>query len=64
MISYAFQIAEEVYNDEPTSFVEALKNKENEQWMIAMAEELRSPDKNKTWEMIPKPTSAKIVGSM
>lgn len=36
MISYAFQIVEEVCNEEPASFEEAVKGKENEQWMIAM----------------------------
>lgn len=31
--------------------------------MIAMTKELHSLNKNKTWELIPKPRSAKIVGS-
>ncbi|KAL0322887.1 UNVERIFIED_CONTAM: hypothetical protein Sangu_1908000 [Sesamum angustifolium] len=47
--------------EEPTSYNEALKTPESENWLLAMEEEMKSLHDNKTWILVPKPKDASIV---
>jgi hypothetical protein len=45
---------------EPTNFEEARKE---EDWIRAMNEELDQIEKNKTWELVPRPENKNVIGS-
>jgi hypothetical protein len=45
---------------EPTNFEEASKE---EDWIRAMNEELDQIEKNKTWELVPRPENKNVIGS-
>lgn len=45
---------------EPKKFSEASKRQE---WMDAMEEELHQIEKNKTWELFPRPKDKNIIGT-
>ncbi|KAL0368464.1 UNVERIFIED_CONTAM: Retrovirus-related Pol polyprotein from transposon TNT 1-94 [Sesamum calycinum] len=47
--------------EEPTSYNEALKTPESENWLLAMKEEMKSLHDNKTWILVPKPKDVSIV---
>ena len=44
---------------EPTDYEEAIKN---QNWMIAMKEELSMIEKNKTWILVERPKDRKVIG--
>jgi len=48
LIYLALTIAEEIQATEPRNFKEALNNKESEEWISAMEEQIISLEKNKT----------------
>ena len=52
-ISYLLQV-------EPTSIKEACKD---ESWVKAMNEELDQIEKNKTWELVPRPKDKNVIGT-
>ncbi|KAK4400104.1 Retrovirus-related Pol polyprotein from transposon TNT 1-94 [Sesamum angolense] len=57
-----FQLALNTKNlEEPTSYNEALKTPESENWLLAMKEEMKSLHDNKTWILVPKPKDTSIV---
>lgn len=62
MVFYALSIAEQVEHAEPTSYKEAMKNKDIDKWEMAMKEELDSLLKNNTWELVNKPQGQRILG--
>lgn len=47
--------------DEPTSFQEAMKSSNKNDWVLAMEEELESLARNKTWIMVYPPDGQKLV---
>ena len=49
--------------DEPQSTKEALSGKNREKWKKALEEEYKSLMNNDTWELVPPPEDANIVGS-
>ncbi|CAL9005189.1 unnamed protein product, partial [Prunus brigantina] len=57
-VHYALNASEE----EPTTFQEAVENKERESWMEAMMQEMESLHQNLVWELVPKPKSRKVMG--
>lgn len=46
----------------PKTFKEILTRQDKQHWLAATDEELRSLDKNGTWELVPKPDNTNIVG--
>ncbi|CAL2228538.1 unnamed protein product [Prunus armeniaca] len=48
--------------EEPTTFQEAVENKERESWMEAMMQEMESLHQNSVWELVPKPKDRKVIG--
>ena len=44
---------------EPTYYEEAMKN---QNWVLAMKEELSTIEKNKTWILVEKPKDEKVIG--
>src|ERR1700712_3703123 len=48
---------------EPLSYSEALRRPDAEQWKQAALEELNAHSTNGTWELVPRPTGKKIIGS-
>ena len=48
LIYFALTITEEIQATEPRNFKEALNNKESEEWISAMEEQIISLEKNKT----------------
>lgn len=61
-VNCAEETEEIAYNAE-TSLEEALHAPHAEKWLQAFASEMTSIIKNKTWEIIEKPTDYKVVGS-
>ena len=61
MISYALLTAESYDEEEPQSLKEAINSKDADKWKIAMADEMRSLQKNQTWELVPRPKNQKVV---
>ncbi|CAL9005295.1 unnamed protein product [Prunus brigantina] len=57
-VHYALNASEE----EPTTFQEAVENKERESWMEAMMQEMESLHQNLVLELVPKPKSRKVMG--
>ncbi|BFG26329.1 hypothetical protein CerSpe_126030 [Prunus speciosa] len=57
-VHYALNASEE----EPTTFQEAVENKERESWMEAMMQEMESLHQNSVWELVPKPKGRKVIG--
>ena len=49
-----------LYNIEPKNVVDASKY---ESWMKAINEELDQIEKNKTWELVPRPTNKNVIGT-
>ena len=62
LIAYALSVAEELLDDEPKSFHEAIKSNDSNRWVIAMNEKLESLEKNHTWDLVPRPAGSKTVG--
>jgi hypothetical protein len=46
---------------EPNSYKEAVSSPHSEDWKNAMKEEMSSHEANKTWELVPRPTKAKVL---
>lgn len=62
MIYYALSVAEIVEYQEPSSYREAVTCDDSEQWIIAMREELEYLEKNKTWVLVDRPKTQKLIG--
>ncbi|CAL1406991.1 unnamed protein product [Linum trigynum] len=61
MMAYSFQVAEEVDAGEPQSYKEGILGVEADHWLAAMRDEMESPDRNQTWELVKRPQGRKIV---
>ena len=62
MVYYAFSCAEQVENTlEPATYTEAVVSRDREKWISAMQEEMRSLEKNGTWELVHLPKQKKPV---
>ena len=61
IIAYALVAYQELADNEPKTFHEAVKSKYARQWRLAMDEEIKSLHENKTWILVPKPAEQKIV---
>ncbi|KAG7559229.1 Ribonuclease H-like superfamily [Arabidopsis thaliana x Arabidopsis arenosa] len=61
-VAYALTCGEDLEIDEPRSVGEARRTKYWKKWEQAMIEEMRSLEKNETWEIVSKPDKKKIVG--
>ncbi|KAH9750881.1 Integrase catalytic domain-containing protein [Citrus sinensis] len=61
LISYALTAAQELNDDEPRTYQEAITCKNKLEWKRAMDEEMASLMKNKTWELIEKPAKRKTI---
>ena len=55
VISFAFNIAEQIDSVDPLSYDQAIASKEKEKWITARNEEMDSLKKNKTWILVNKP---------
>jgi hypothetical protein len=47
----------------PDNYRQAMKTTESSEWEIAMKKELESLAKHETWELVPRPKDAPVVGS-
>ncbi|KAH9658397.1 hypothetical protein KPL70_023479 [Citrus sinensis] len=61
LIAYALNAAQELNDDEPRTYQEAITSKNKLEWKRAMDEEMTSLIKNKTWTLIEKPDKRKTV---
>jgi hypothetical protein len=62
IVAYALNVAEEMEcTVEPTSYSEAMKLDDADEWMSAMQAEMESLQKNGTWELVPAPKGKKAV---
>jgi len=52
---------QEGYCLSPTLYTEAMQSNEQKQWMKGMNEELASLKENETWELVNRPTNAKVI---
>ena len=51
-----------VEEDELVSFKETIRNNNNESWLVAMEEEIKSLRKNQTWDVVSLPVGKKANG--
>lgn len=54
-MGYALQVAEVVDTYEPSTYIEAVSSPESEKWHVAMGGEMKSHEKNHTWDMVTLP---------
>ena len=62
MVSYVLQVVEEINSFEPTTCQETIFCYEAEEWMMAMNKEMKSLQKNQTWDLIELPKGRQAVG--
>jgi len=61
-VAYALNVIEDLEVQEPKSYTEAMRSREKKLWKQAAEEEMESHRKNRTWDLIDRPTKAKLVG--
>jgi len=61
LVGYALQVAEEVDDNEPSTYNAAVSGNESAQWLAAMGDEMESLQKNQTWELVRLPANRKTV---
>ena len=54
MVSFALYSAQGLEFNEPSSYEEAITCSDSEKWKFDMLEEMKSLEKNQTWDLIPK----------
>ena len=59
--AYALLSYEELSENEPKTYYEAIKSKQSKEWQKAMEDEMKSLHENKTWLLVSKPSEQKIV---
>ena len=62
LIAYALAASNEIDEDEPTSYKEAIQSSYKSEWQRAMDDEIDSLYKNNTWELVKKLEKRRIVG--
>ncbi|KAH9718108.1 hypothetical protein KPL71_022089 [Citrus sinensis] len=60
VVAYALPIIDD---DIPNTFGEALRSSENDQWKLAMEEEMKSLHPNQTWKLIKLPNGKMTIGN-
>ncbi|MDV3193978.1 MAG: reverse transcriptase domain-containing protein, partial [Sweet potato little leaf phytoplasma] len=60
-VGYAFNCYTESFSSEPSTYNEAIKSKNCEEWLSAMKQELQSLHSNNTWKLVEKPEGKKII---
>nr|GEW45409.1 retrotransposon protein, putative, Ty1-copia subclass [Tanacetum cinerariifolium] len=63
MAAYAFFATEEEDTHEPLTYQEAVAYEDSSKWKAVMKEEMDSPRKNKTWELVDPLAGQKLVSS-
>ena len=58
MVSFALVTS----GGDPFTFKKATNRKDNDKWLVAMLEEMKSLQKNKTWELMKLPKGKKAIG--
>ena len=61
-MAYALFAATEVEDQEPLSYKEAIKSRDNKHWIKTMHEEMKFLEKNQIWILVKKPENQKLVG--
>ena len=62
LVAYALSVENNIeYNEEPSSYEEAVSCSDSGEWMIAMQEEMESLHKNRTWDMVRLPKLKKDI---
>ena len=61
-ISFALATREYIETEEIQSYNEAVASKEATNWLMAMNEEMKSLEKNETWDLVPLYKGGKPVG--
>ncbi|KAH9681219.1 hypothetical protein KPL71_026889 [Citrus sinensis] len=61
LIAYALSTAQEINDDEPKTYQEAITSNNNLEWKRAMDEEVESLMKNEAWKLIKKPEKKKAA---
>jgi len=61
MVVFALNIVEEIENDKPRNYVEAINSNQSQNWIATMYEEISSLQKNDTWVLVEKPKGARVV---
>ena len=59
--AYALLSYQEISENEPRTYSEAMKSKQSQQWQQAMKEEMQSLHDNQTWTLVPSPKNQRIV---
>lgn len=62
VVVYAQSAESDSEIDETKSYQEAMRYKERDQWGSASKEEMDSLDRNKTWEIVKRPTKKRVIG--
>ncbi|KAL9258782.1 Retrovirus-related Pol polyprotein from transposon TNT 1-94-like protein [Drosera capensis] len=52
LVAYALHVVKEMESSEPSSYKEAIMNRESNQWIAVMGEEIESLCKKETWELV------------
>ena len=55
LIAFALNLAKDIEQYEPLTYVGAMKSSQKREWMQAMVEEIQSLESNQTWELVDRP---------
>ncbi|KAH9668238.1 hypothetical protein KPL70_021339 [Citrus sinensis] len=62
LTALALAAAHNIADEEPKTFKEAVQSSNKREWLAAMDDEIASLYKNKTWELVVKPSNRRVVG--
>src|SRR5882757_9264630 len=62
-VDFAVSAHSSVHNTDPPTYAAAMKHPDAKQWQEAAEAEMNNHFENGTWEYVPKPPDAKIIGS-
>ena len=61
LIAYALISTSEVPDEEPRDYKKVMRSRNKTEWLKVMDDEMKSLHDNHTWELIKKPTGARLV---
>lgn len=61
LIAFALNLAKDIEQHEPLTYVGAMKSSQKREWMQAMVEEIQSLESNQTWELVDRPRNNWVV---
>lgn len=61
MIVFAFNKSDDLSDLEPKTYEDAVSCSDSLRWIESMTKEMESLEKNKTWDLVPKPKGVEIV---